>query len=61
MLTPDAGKLVKNAPAMAARKPLTAQAPAATRDSRMPISAAVSGSAAVERMATPQSEYLNAA
>ncbi len=33
----------------------------ATRDRRMPISAAVSGSSAVLRIATPQSEYLNAA
>ena len=47
LVTPEAGKLVKNAPAIAASSPLTAHAPAATRESRMPISAAVSGSAAV--------------
>src|SRR3954452_5382087 len=61
LFTPAAGKLVKNAPPTAASAPASAQAPAATRVSRMPMSAAISQSAAAERIATPQSLYLNAA
>ena len=59
--TPGVGEPTRKSPATAASAAPTTQASAETRPSLMPISAAVSPSSAVARIATPQLEYLKAA